>query len=167
MRRALVRWGFIVLLSSKKWLYRARGWSLPSFFPLYSSTCLSTSPALSFFAFHSFSLPPLAQGSYFFGILCTWFNESGWSMHLQGCLFITSRIFGGQNVGWACPLSVWPLTFYHTPSIGLAVQLMTTGGRLSVCEWLWRWTCSTHTGSGLCGGCGRMSSTCLLVLCWH
>ena len=38
------------------------------------------------------------------------------------------------------------------------------------CQWLlivWRWTCSTHVGSGLCGWCGGMSSTSLCAFwCW-
>ena len=56
----------------------------------------------------------------------------------------------------ARPLSAWLLTFYHAPSNGLVEALPRSGTvwleeRLSVCEILlivWRWTCSTHTGSG-------------------
>ena len=42
--------------------------------------------------------------------------------------------------------------------------------RMSVCERsliVWRWTCSTHAGSGLWWGCGGMSSTLLHGFwCW-
>ena len=64
------------------------------------------------------------------------------------------------------------LDLCHAPSIGLAEAFQSgsvmedPGGmagtvwlveRLSVCEMLlivWRWICSTHAGSGLCGCCG-------------
>ena len=61
---------------------------------------------------------------------------------------------------WACPIELWPLTFYHAPSIGSPVQSVNevedTSGMAGT-VWLeerllvlilWRWTCSIHR---LCG----------------
>ena len=87
----------------------------------------------------------------------------------------------GVDASWSCALLVgqggralWPLPRpLHWPGRVQFSQLMrwrtqvewrAQGERLSVCERLlivWRWICSTHTGSGLCG-CGGMS---LMSLC--
>ena len=108
-----------------------------------------------------------------------------WYLKLGLAFWSCALLVGPVDVAWVevgtSSLSVWPLPFSHAPSIGLAEAFQSVnevadpGGmvwleeRLSVCKRLlivWRWICSTHIGSGLCG-CGGMSSTSLCAFwCW-
>ena len=71
-------------------------------------------------------------------------------------------------VGWLCPQV--KASVNAVKNQGRMVGTVWLQERLSVCEMLlliivWRWICSTHTRSGLCGcGWGVVDIVCLLGL---
>ena len=108
------------------------------------------------------------------------FEASSWTW-ISGAVLCSWTLFMWREWEWMLPHSVWPLTL--DTSLPLAWQrpsiLVQSGGmagtiwleeKLSVCERLmnvWRWICSTHAGSELCGcGGGNVNDVivCLLVL---